>query len=61
MQTDVIRRISIEGTQKGVPELTSSLKGLGDAQNNVIAISDKQQKAHLSVAAALEKQLDAAV
>jgi hypothetical protein len=56
MQTDVIRRISIQATQQGVPELTSGLKGLGDAQNNIVAISDKQQRAHLSVAAALEKQ-----
>jgi hypothetical protein len=56
MQTDVIRRISIEGSQKGVPELTDGLKKLSAEQGNVVAISDKQQRAHLSVAAALEKQ-----
>lgn len=56
MQTDVIRRISIEATQKGVAETTDGLKKLSGAQDNVAIASDKQQKAHLSVAAALEKQ-----
>jgi hypothetical protein len=56
MQTDVIRRISIQATQQGVVETTDGLKKLSVAQDNVAIASDKQQKAHLSVAQALEKQ-----
>jgi hypothetical protein len=56
MQTDVIRRISIQATQSGVAETTDGLKKLSGAQDNVAIASDKQQKAHLSVATALEKQ-----
>lgn len=56
MQTDVIRRISIEATQKGVAETTAGLKGLAAAQDGVTVASDKSTKSQLSVASAYERQ-----
>lgn len=56
MQTDVIRRISIQATQQGVAEATAGLKNLSAAQDGVVSSSEKSTKSQLSVAAAYERQ-----
>lgn len=56
MQTDVIRRISIQATQQGVAEATAGLKNLSAAQDGVAVSSESINKSSLSVAAAYERQ-----
>lgn len=56
MQLNVVRRISVEASTKGVTETTGQLKQLADAQGGVAASAEKQERATLSVERALEKQ-----
>lgn len=54
--TDVIRRITIQGSSAGVDEATAALNKLAVAQGNVAVVSDASAKRLLSAEAAYKKQ-----
>lgn len=56
MDLNVVRRISIEATTKGVSDATGQLNKLKDAQGNIVQVSEKQERATLSVQRALDRQ-----
>ena len=56
MDLNVVRRISIEATAKGIDDATAKLQKLGVAQGGIAATSEKTEKATLSVERALDRQ-----
>lgn len=53
---DTIRRITVQGRQEGVKDLTRDLKDLKNAQDGVASSSEKTNRAQLGVSNALDRQ-----
>lgn len=56
ISTEVIRKITIQGSTQGVDQATAALKGLADAQGNVAVVADSSSKRALSAEAAYNRQ-----